>query len=85
MGDEDVALAIVAHEAAFCTNVVASYVFEMMEVMFMQTQYRGIYRDNRIAGGGFLQFTTKIWEPMAFQSRLNMLHKEETRDAPDAK
>eukprot|EP00957_Ditylum_brightwellii_P200112 15255361-Ditylum_brightwellii.AAC.1 len=46
MGDEDVALAIEAYEAAFCANVVASYVFEMVEVMFMRTQYRGIYRDN---------------------------------------
>eukprot|EP00957_Ditylum_brightwellii_P125396 9557515-Ditylum_brightwellii.AAC.1 len=46
MGDKDVALAIGAYEAAFCTDVVASYVFEMTEVMFMQTQYRGIYRDD---------------------------------------
>eukprot|EP00957_Ditylum_brightwellii_P082610 6280769-Ditylum_brightwellii.AAC.1 len=48
MGDEDVALAIGAYEAAFCANVVASYVFKMTEVMFMQTQYRGIYRDNGV-------------------------------------
>eukprot|EP00957_Ditylum_brightwellii_P008662 657654-Ditylum_brightwellii.AAC.1 len=46
MGDEDVALAIRAYEAAFCADVVASYVFEMTEVMFMQMQYRGIYRDD---------------------------------------
>eukprot|EP00957_Ditylum_brightwellii_P084787 6447175-Ditylum_brightwellii.AAC.1 len=68
MGDEDVALAISAYEAAFCANVVASYVFKMMEVMFMQTQYRGIYRDNGIVGGGFFQFTTKVWESTAFKS-----------------
>eukprot|EP00957_Ditylum_brightwellii_P180071 13717254-Ditylum_brightwellii.AAC.1 len=37
MGDEDVALAISAYEATFCANVIASYVFEMTEVMFMQT------------------------------------------------
>eukprot|EP00957_Ditylum_brightwellii_P195240 14874161-Ditylum_brightwellii.AAC.1 len=46
MGDEDVALAIGAYEAAFCADVVASYIFEMTEVMFMQTKYRGIYRDD---------------------------------------
>eukprot|EP00957_Ditylum_brightwellii_P085017 6464149-Ditylum_brightwellii.AAC.1 len=46
MGDEDAALAIGAYEAAFCADVVASYVFEMTEVMFMQTRYRGIYRDD---------------------------------------
>eukprot|EP00957_Ditylum_brightwellii_P057758 4378996-Ditylum_brightwellii.AAC.1 len=111
MGDEDVALAIGACEAAFCTNVVASYMFEMTEVMFMQTQYRGIYRDNglvifvrkwskneiaswlcqyqplvnRIVGGGFLQFTTEIWKLSAFESKFNMLHKGETKGAPDVK
>eukprot|EP00957_Ditylum_brightwellii_P034829 2639349-Ditylum_brightwellii.AAC.1 len=37
MGDEDIALAIGAYEATFCADVVASYVFEMMEVMLMQT------------------------------------------------
>eukprot|EP00957_Ditylum_brightwellii_P136862 10437093-Ditylum_brightwellii.AAC.1 len=31
MGDKDVALAIGAYEAAFCADVVASYVFEIME------------------------------------------------------
>eukprot|EP00957_Ditylum_brightwellii_P102370 7803545-Ditylum_brightwellii.AAC.1 len=46
MGDEDVALAIRAYKAAFCTDVVTSYAFKMTEVMFMRTQYRGIYRDN---------------------------------------
>eukprot|EP00957_Ditylum_brightwellii_P158100 12034380-Ditylum_brightwellii.AAC.1 len=46
MGDEDVALAIGAYEVAFCADVVASHVFEMMEVMYMQMQYRGIYRDD---------------------------------------
>eukprot|EP00957_Ditylum_brightwellii_P173391 13201509-Ditylum_brightwellii.AAC.1 len=85
MGDEDVALAIGAYEAAFCADVVASYVFEMTEVMFMQTQYRGIYRDNRIVGGSFLQFTTKVWKPTAFQDEFNMLHKGETRNSPEAK
>eukprot|EP00957_Ditylum_brightwellii_P060523 4595395-Ditylum_brightwellii.AAC.1 len=111
MGEEDVAIAIGAYEAAFCADVVASYVFEITEMMFMQTQYRGIYRDdglvifvwkwsrnkisswlrryqtlvNRIVGGDFLQFTTKVWESMAFQNKFNMLHKGGTRDAPDAK
>eukprot|EP00957_Ditylum_brightwellii_P209431 15361733-Ditylum_brightwellii.AAC.1 len=85
MGDEDVALAIGAYEAAFCMDVVASYVFEMTEVMFMRTQYSGIHRDNRIVGGGFLQFITKVWEPTAFQDELNKLHKGKTRNAPEAK
>eukprot|EP00957_Ditylum_brightwellii_P084334 6413380-Ditylum_brightwellii.AAC.1 len=35
MGDKDLVLAIGAYEAAFCADVVASYVFEMTEVMFM--------------------------------------------------
>eukprot|EP00957_Ditylum_brightwellii_P089463 6812750-Ditylum_brightwellii.AAC.1 len=77
------ALAIGAYEAAFCADVVASYVFEMTEVMFTRTQYRGIYRDNglvifegkwprdEIASWlrryGLLQFTTEVWEPSAFQ------------------
>eukprot|EP00957_Ditylum_brightwellii_P176163 13413854-Ditylum_brightwellii.AAC.1 len=111
MGDEDVALAIGAYEAVFCANVVASYVFEMTEVMFMQTQYRGFYRDdglvifvgkwsknkiaswlcqyqtlvNMIMGGGFLQFTTEVWELMAFQNKFDMMYKGEMRDAPAAK
>eukprot|EP00957_Ditylum_brightwellii_P059195 4492538-Ditylum_brightwellii.AAC.1 len=46
MGDEDVALAIGAYEAAFCTDVVTAYVFEITEVMFTRTQYKGIYRDD---------------------------------------
>eukprot|EP00957_Ditylum_brightwellii_P017899 1348296-Ditylum_brightwellii.AAC.1 len=46
MGDKDVALAKGVYEAAFCADVVASYVFEMTEVMFLRTQYRGIYRDD---------------------------------------
>eukprot|EP00957_Ditylum_brightwellii_P195642 14907252-Ditylum_brightwellii.AAC.1 len=83
----------------------------MTEVVFMQTQYRGIYRDdglvifvgkwsrnkiaswlrqyqtlaNRIVGGGFLQFTTEVWEPTTFQDEFNMLHRGETRNAPEAK
>eukprot|EP00957_Ditylum_brightwellii_P211448 15366177-Ditylum_brightwellii.AAC.1 len=74
MGDKDVALAIGAYEAAFCTNVVASYVFKMTETLV-----------NRIVGGGFLQFTTEVWAPTVFQSKFDMLHKGEMRDAPDAK
>eukprot|EP00957_Ditylum_brightwellii_P162801 12397274-Ditylum_brightwellii.AAC.1 len=110
-GDEDVMMAIGAYEAAFCADVVASYVFEMTEVMFMRTQYRGIYRDdglvifegkwsrdkianwlhryqtliNRIVGGGFLQFTTEVWEPTAFQDKFDRLQKVKTRSAPEAK
>eukprot|EP00957_Ditylum_brightwellii_P088826 6764388-Ditylum_brightwellii.AAC.1 len=111
MGKKDVTLAIGAYEAAFCADVMASYVFEMAEVMFMQTQYREIYRANwlvifvgewtknkiaswlcryqtlvnRIVGGGFLQSTTKVWEPTAFQNKFDRLHKGRTRDTPDAK
>eukprot|EP00957_Ditylum_brightwellii_P165520 12601355-Ditylum_brightwellii.AAC.1 len=59
MGNKDVALAIDAYEAAFCTDVVASYVFEMTETLV-----------NKIVGGGFLQFTTEVWAPPAFQSKL---------------
>lgn len=40
---------------------------------------------NRIVGRDFLQFTTKVWEPTAFQNKFDMLHKGETRDTPDAK
>eukprot|EP00957_Ditylum_brightwellii_P095556 7278172-Ditylum_brightwellii.AAC.1 len=57
----------------------------MTEVMFMQMQYRETYRVNRIVGGGFLQFTTEVWEPTAFQDEFNKLHKGKTRDAPEAK
>eukprot|EP00957_Ditylum_brightwellii_P106693 8139175-Ditylum_brightwellii.AAC.2 len=46
MGDEDVVLAIGAYEAAFCAHVATFYVFKMTEVMFMQIQYMGIYRDD---------------------------------------
>lgn len=44
MGDEDAALAIGSYEAAFCADVIVSFNFKITEVMFMQTQYRDIYR-----------------------------------------
>ena len=43
MVDEDIALALGAYEAAFCTDVVASYVFEMTEVMVLKLAYRGTF------------------------------------------
>eukprot|EP00957_Ditylum_brightwellii_P156006 11874290-Ditylum_brightwellii.AAC.1 len=46
MEDEDIALAIGAYELAFCADIVASYVFEMAEISFLQARHRGIYRDN---------------------------------------
>eukprot|EP00957_Ditylum_brightwellii_P197355 15036070-Ditylum_brightwellii.AAC.1 len=85
MGDKDVALVIEAYEAAFCADVVAYYVFKMTEVMFMRMQYRGIYRDDGIVGGGSFQFTSGVWEPTAFQDKFNRLHKGKTRNAPEAK
>eukprot|EP00957_Ditylum_brightwellii_P167587 12758063-Ditylum_brightwellii.AAC.1 len=46
LSDEDVALAIGAYEAAFLTNIVASYIFEETGKCFMECVFRGIYRDN---------------------------------------
>eukprot|EP00957_Ditylum_brightwellii_P091776 6988179-Ditylum_brightwellii.AAC.1 len=74
MVDEDVVLAISPYEASFCTNVVASYEFEMTETLV-----------NRIVGRGFLQFTTEVWALTAFQSKFDMFHKGETKDTPDVK
>eukprot|EP00957_Ditylum_brightwellii_P005580 427274-Ditylum_brightwellii.AAC.1 len=74
MGDKDVALAIGAYEAAFCADVVASYVFEMTETLV-----------NKNVGGGLLQITTEVWAPTAFQSKFNMLHEGEMKDALDVK
>eukprot|EP00957_Ditylum_brightwellii_P045889 3480556-Ditylum_brightwellii.AAC.1 len=34
MMDEDIALAIGAYKAAFCVDIVASYIFKMTEVLF---------------------------------------------------
>eukprot|EP00957_Ditylum_brightwellii_P014063 1060578-Ditylum_brightwellii.AAC.1 len=45
---EDIALAIGAYKSVFCTNIVASYIFEMTEISFLQAKHRGIYQDNRL-------------------------------------
>eukprot|EP00957_Ditylum_brightwellii_P162009 12334444-Ditylum_brightwellii.AAC.1 len=58
MAAEDIALAIGAYESVFCADIVASYVFEMTEVSFLQAKYRGIYRDD-----GLVNFTGK-WTRM---------------------
>eukprot|EP00957_Ditylum_brightwellii_P042588 3224585-Ditylum_brightwellii.AAC.1 len=58
MVEEDIALAISAYKSAFCTDIVTSYVFEMMEISFLQTKHRGIYRDY-----GLVIFTEK-WTRM---------------------
>eukprot|EP00957_Ditylum_brightwellii_P146779 11174294-Ditylum_brightwellii.AAC.1 len=58
MAEEDIALAIDAYESVFCTDIMASYIFEMTEISFLQTKYRGIYRDD-----GLVIFTGK-WTRM---------------------
>eukprot|EP00957_Ditylum_brightwellii_P211844 15366664-Ditylum_brightwellii.AAC.1 len=40
---EDIALAIGAYKSAFCADIVASYIFEMTEISFLQAKHRGIY------------------------------------------
>eukprot|EP00957_Ditylum_brightwellii_P044292 3361025-Ditylum_brightwellii.AAC.1 len=58
MADEDIVLAIDTYESAFCADIVASYVFEMTEISFLQERRRGIYCDN-----GLVIFTGK-WARM---------------------
>eukprot|EP00957_Ditylum_brightwellii_P209707 15362873-Ditylum_brightwellii.AAC.1 len=74
MEDEDVALMIGAFESAFSADVVAAYVFKMMETLV-----------NRIVGKTYLQFTTELWEPTDFQQEFDEEHKDKDKDAPDKK
>eukprot|EP00957_Ditylum_brightwellii_P047893 3637461-Ditylum_brightwellii.AAC.1 len=46
MEDEGIVLAIGAYESAFCADIIASYVFEMTEMSFLQGRHRGIYCNN---------------------------------------
>eukprot|EP00957_Ditylum_brightwellii_P130093 9922314-Ditylum_brightwellii.AAC.1 len=58
MAAEDIALAISAYESAFCADIVASYIFKVIETCFLQANHRGIYQDN-----GLVIFTGK-WTKM---------------------
>eukprot|EP00957_Ditylum_brightwellii_P027450 2074905-Ditylum_brightwellii.AAC.1 len=73
---EDIVLAIGAYKSVFCTNIVASCIFEMMEISFLQAKHRGIYRD-----GNYLQFTTEVWsstEPSTNKTSNNNNNERQT-------
>ena len=46
MAAEDIVLVIGAYESAFCTDIVASYIFEMTETCFLQAKhlFRNLHR-----------------------------------------
>eukprot|EP00957_Ditylum_brightwellii_P211242 15365943-Ditylum_brightwellii.AAC.1 len=71
--NEDVALAIGGYKSAFLANLVALYLFEMTGSKFIKAKYKGIYRGN---GGGYLQFTTEIWNPTT-EVKLTMEEEKE--------
>eukprot|EP00957_Ditylum_brightwellii_P001744 134325-Ditylum_brightwellii.AAC.1 len=48
LSDEDVLLTIGAYESAFLADIVASYVFEKIKECFIESLYRGIYRDDEL-------------------------------------
>eukprot|EP00957_Ditylum_brightwellii_P108079 8245500-Ditylum_brightwellii.AAC.1 len=43
MEDENIVLVTGAYESEFCADIVASYVFEITEISFLQARHRGIY------------------------------------------
>eukprot|EP00957_Ditylum_brightwellii_P071185 5410747-Ditylum_brightwellii.AAC.1 len=46
MAAEDIVPVIGAYESAFCTDIVASYIFKMTETCFLQAKHWGIYQDD---------------------------------------
>eukprot|EP00957_Ditylum_brightwellii_P179747 13692892-Ditylum_brightwellii.AAC.1 len=78
MEDEDITLAIGAYESALCTDIVASYVFEMAQVSFLGAKYRGKWTKmqiaqwlsqyqtlvNKVVEGDYLQFKMEVCPPI---------------------
>eukprot|EP00957_Ditylum_brightwellii_P141554 10784152-Ditylum_brightwellii.AAC.1 len=46
INEDDNGLAIGSFEAAFCTDLCATYIFEMQERCFFHIKFKGIYRDD---------------------------------------
>eukprot|EP00957_Ditylum_brightwellii_P135366 10321924-Ditylum_brightwellii.AAC.1 len=44
---DDFALSISAHEATFCADLSVSYLFEMHEIDFHESCYKGMYCNDR--------------------------------------
>eukprot|EP00957_Ditylum_brightwellii_P140358 10694438-Ditylum_brightwellii.AAC.1 len=63
MAEENIALAIGAYKSAFCADIVASYIFEMTEMSFLQTKHKGIYRDDGlvIVTGKWTRMQVACW------------------------
>eukprot|EP00957_Ditylum_brightwellii_P172959 13168090-Ditylum_brightwellii.AAC.1 len=61
-------LAIGAHEAAFCVDAGATFVYEMCKNIIDRLKY---------AGGEFFQFTAELWKP---PGNKRVPTKEETKE-----
>eukprot|EP00957_Ditylum_brightwellii_P160178 12194433-Ditylum_brightwellii.AAC.1 len=86
VADEDVALKIGTYESAFLAYIVASYVFEQTKECFRVSKFRGMYCNgglsivNKLVGGDYLQFTTKLWQPPATDEMHLLVRKDKKEE-----